>query len=274
MKNLKILCFTVAFTCILSVNNLFGQGAYVNINAGYSGCMSATNLDYFAFYNYTSAPNSTTLEQVYVSLGKGINIGGTFGYMFNENIGAELGVSYLLGSKFTAMDEYETGTTDYTLSSKMLRINPSLVIASGLDDINPYAEFGLVIGMGSVTYEVDENYDGDKSNTVIMLDGGLALGLSAAIGANFNINDNMSFFAEINMINMSYAPTKGEYTEATYNGTDELPDWTTSEKEIEFVDSYTYFNDNPPSDSEPSQELKQVLPFGSVGLNVGLRIAL
>lgn len=274
MKKIKFLSLITVFAWILDVNNVVGQGAYVNINAGYSAKMSSQNLIYFDFYNYTSTSNSSTSEQVYVSLGKGLNFGGAFGYMFNENIGAELGLSYLLGGKSTAkVDGNEGGgTSDATLSSNMLRINPSLVISSGLDGVNPYAKFGFVIGTGSVNYEYEINYDVNIYKEKKKMHGGLAMGLNAAIGAIFTLSENMSLFGEINMINMSYAPTKGEVTEATYNGADKLPDMTTSEKEIEFVDSYTHSYHNPPPNSEPRKELKQKLPFGSFGLNFGLRI--
>lgn len=272
MKNLKLLSLIATFTCILFVNNLFGQETYMKINAGYSVNMSSQNLEYFDFYNYTSGSNSNTNEQVFVSLGKGLNFDGTIGYMFNENIGAELRLSYLIGGKSTAKDDYDDGTTDYTISSNMLRANPSFVLSTGLKAINPYAKFGLIIGTGSVNYEFEDNEDGDIYKANIKMDGGLAVGLNAAIGVNYTFNDNMSLFGEINMINMSYAPDKGVYTEATYNGADELPDMTTREKEIDFVDSYTYNQNDPPPESEPRKELKQKLPFGSLGLNLGLRI--
>lgn len=269
MKN-YIQMFLMIFVGSLFASNLFAQGAYVNINAGYGFSMSSQNL--FYFYNSTEGSNSYTEEQVNVSLGKGLNLGGAFGYMFNENIGAELGISYLSGGKSKAKDTYTNGTTEYNFSSKMLRINPSLVIASGFEKINPYAKFGLIIGSGSIVYEYNDNYDGDIELVKIKLNGGIALGLSSGIGAMFNLSDKMSFYGELNMVNLSYAPTKGEVTEATYNGVDELPDFTTSEKEIEFVDRYTFDYDNDPADSQPSQELKQKLPFGSFGFNFGLRI--
>ena len=269
MKFLKLVM--IAAISLFAIN-LSAQETYININAGYGLGMSSQNLYYFDFYNYTSGSNSSTSEQVNVSLGKGLNVGGTFGFMFNKNIGAELGVSYLLGSKSNANDEYRGGKTDYTISAKMLRINPSIVIASGLDGINPYAKFGVIIGSGTVIYEYNDNDDGDIGIFKMKLNGGLAFGLNAGVGALFNLNDKMAFFGEINMVNMSYAPSKGEVTEATYNGTDALSDMTTSEKEIEFVDSYTYSSSNPPADSQPSKQLKQKLPFGSFGINFGLRI--
>jgi hypothetical protein len=236
--------------------------------------MSSQNPGFLDFYNYTGGQSSSTVEQVNVSLGKGLNFGGTIGFMFNENIGAELGISYLLGGKSEAKDSYPGGTTDYTISSKMLRINPSIVIAAGLDNINPYAKFGLLIGSGSIFYEENDNDDGDVYVMKMKLNGGMAMGLTSAIGATFSLSEKMSFFGEFNMVNLSYAPSKGEITKATYNGVDELPDMTTREKETEFVDSYTLSGENPFPNSQPRKELKQKMPFGSFGVNIGIKFSL
>ena len=73
---------------------------------------------------------------------------------------------------------------------------------------------------------------------------------------------------------MSYAPTKGEITDATFNDQDQLSEMTTNEKKVEFVDSYTYDENDFPEESEASKELKQKFPFGSGGVQLGLRISL
>ncbi len=270
LKKMKKLKLIMVFAISLFANNLFAQGSYVNINAGYGLSMSSQNLP--GFNNSTRGIHSSIDERVNVSLGKGLNVGGAFGYMFNKNIGAELGISYLLGGKTNTKHEDSGSKTDYTVSAKMLRINPSIVIASGLDGINPYAKFGFIIGSGSIMSEENENGGGDITIRKMKLNGGLAFGLNAGVGALFTLNDKMAFFGEINMVNMSYAPTKGEVTEATKNGADVLPGMTTREKETEFVDSYTDNGNNPPADSQPRKELKQKLPFGSFGINFGLRI--
>lgn len=251
-------------------SNLFAQKTYVDFHAGYGLGINAQNLNYFDFYNITESPNATTYEQVDVSLGKGLNLGGSFGYMFNEQMGLELGVSYLFGDASKAKHTEVDGATEYTLSSRMLRFNPSFVIASNFEKINPYAKFGFIMGFGSVMYETVDNDNGDIEVEKLKLNGGMALGLTSALGLRYNLNDKMAVYGEFNMINLSYAPTTGEVTEATSNGVNELPDMTTREKEIEFVDSYT--GDSP--DAQPRKELKQSLPFGSFGLNIGLRINL
>jgi hypothetical protein len=154
------------------------------------------------------------------------------------------------------------------VQNQMCRINPTIIIASGKTRFCPYAKFALVIGAGSVIYEIDDKEAGDIYHTKLKLNGGISLGLNAAVGTNFNIGHNTSLFSEINMYNMSYSPKKGEYVEATHNGID----ITSSQNEIEFVDSYTH-NSNSPTNSGLKQELKQKLPFGSVGLNVGLKFS-
>lgn len=278
MKSNYFKMMIIVFVICLFSNTLFAQGAYVKINAGYGINMSSSVTQKHSEVSTVSPYSySFTLEAVNYSLGKGLNFGGAFGYMFNKNIGAELGISYLLGATTKIINESDYGTNQYkaeqTMHSNMLRFIPSLVIVSGFEGINPYAKFGLLIGTGSVFMGNDRNMNRDISVEKWKYNGGVALGLNSALGAIFNINDNISLFGEIDMVNLSYAPTKGELTEATYNGVDNLPDMTTNEKEIEFVDSYTLNTDSPTIDSEPAKQTKFKMPYGSVGLNVGLKIS-
>ena len=61
---------------------------------------------------------------------------------------------------------------------------------------------------------------------------------------------------------------------ASYNGVDLLPSMTTKEKNIDYLDSYTSISGDPSPDSQPEQSLKQKFPYGSIGLNIGLKITL
>lgn len=270
MKKLKVFRgFLFVALCFFMANNSTAQGSYVNLNVGYAFPLSAGTME--DFYNYSHQENSSTYEQVCFSMGKGVNFGGTFGYMFNKHVGAELGLSYLLGSKVKFQDKYNESVTDISVASNMFRVIPSIVIAAGTENINPYAKFGVVIGVGSICMEYE--YSGSGGDIEILkstLNGGVAIGINSAVGAIFELSDKFSIFGELNAVNMSYAPTKGELTEATYNGVDNLADMTTQEKEIEFVDKYTYDYNNPPPDSEPRKELKHKFPYGSFGINVGV----
>jgi len=268
MKKLSI--FKVVLVSLLLTAgsvSVKSQGAYVSANLGFGFPMSSQDIE--GFMNETSGSNSTTREQIFMSFGKGLNFGGTFGYMFNKNVGAELGISYLMGGKTKATDDYSDGKTDYSFSGKMLRFVPAIVITAGSEGLNPYARFGFVIGKASLKQEFEDNDDGDITKGKLKYSGGMSFGVNAAVGAMFSLNDKMSFFAELNSVNMSYSPNKAEFTELTYNGTDMLPDLTTSMKEIEFVDEITT-SSTPSPDSEPHKELKQKMPFGSIGINFGV----
>lgn len=270
MRKFNLVNVVILFVLILATSRVYGQGGYLNINAGYGFQMSSGNLG--NFYNFSTTNSSNTYKQINLSLGKGFNFGGAIGYMFNKNIGSEIGISYLVGAKSKAQDIYVGGQTDYKLSARMLRINPSLVISSGYNLINPYAKIGLLIGSGSVFEELVDNDGGDLTEGKIKMNGGVALGANASLGVLCKLSKRFYFFGELNMVNMSYAPTKGKLTEATLNGVDILSDMTTSEKETDYVDSYTESQSNPQLDSQPTKSLKVKMPFGSVGAILGLRI--
>ncbi len=278
-KNYFKMLFLIFVINLLSAPLLFAQGAYLNINSGYATSMSSQNLSGFENSTYEFYSNSYSLkhEQIIFSFGKGLNFGADFGYMFNKNLGAEIGVSYLIGGNTISTLTQPNNSTEITVSSKMLRINPSLVITSGFEKINPYAKFGLILGSGYVILSSNQEisgFSGQQSNSEsIKLSGGIAIGLTSGIGALYKINDKLSFFGELNMINLSYGPTKGIKTDFRIDGVDMLPSLTTRQKETEYLDSFTETSSNSnPQDSEPSKKLKQKLPFGSFGLNLGLRV--
>jgi len=281
MKN-QILKVSVLLTMVLLfTNNLSAQQMYASINAGYGLKMGTQSM--FSDYNYnsTNGHSISTRKAIDVSFGKGFCFGAAFGYMLTKNIGGELNVSYLVGgktkSKFSSTT-VETGltttfrTSDESVSANMFRIIPTIVIAAGLEKFDPYAKLGLIIGMGSMKFENNVNDNGDVSVTKNKMYGGVALGLSSAMGVKYNINDMMSVFAELNMVSLSYAPKKGKTTEYKINGIDQLPTMTTNEKETKFVKETTSDSSSPILASEPSESTRQKWPFSSLGLNLGFRI--
>ncbi len=261
----------MAFGISLNANTFFSQGVYINSNVGYGFKMSSQNINYFDFSNSNRINNILTYEQINVSLGKGLNFGGAFGYMFNRNFGTELGISYLKGGKSISKDTFD-GQTDYgSLSSKMFRIIPSLILTYDCKKLNPYVKLGMIIGSGSILYEHNSNWSGNISSSKTILTGGLAFGLNSATGIIFKPGNKMSIFGEINMVNLSYSPSKAEIIELIFNNIDFLPDTGISGKQIEFVDKYTadasfYRRDLP------RKELTQKFPFGSISFCLGMRL--
>lgn len=270
-KQCKLLTLTLAILFVS--NNLWADtpNKYINFQAGYG--LGLGKLTTEELGNLTFDDNYFTYEQEAISFGQGFQFGADFGFMINNNIGIELGVSYLLGSESTL--EYNDIIFDYykknIIQSQMLRVMPSIIISSGLEKWNPYAKFGMVIGAGSIFGSSSMIEDDDLISEEIKLYGGVALGANAGLGVLFNLSSNTSFFGELNMVNLAYAPSKGERTKLRINGVDELPNLTTSEKEFEFVKSYSQDFNSPPLESDPRKLPQQNYPFGSIGINLGIR---
>lgn len=255
---------------------------YINVGGGYNLGIANQSL----LYNYESTNDIEKAENVKISLGKGLDFGLNLGYMFNSNLGIDLQCTYLLGDEATGESKstytfYNTKYYDYekiSIKSQMIRVNPSIIIASGFEKLDPYAKFGVILGFGSITCSyLGEDYINDQlQNKEVQewkLNGGMAFGLSSTLGLMYHISDLISVYGELNLVGMSYAPTKGVMTKYTVNGSDRLPNLTTDDKEIDFVDDITYDYNNPPSSAEPSKELKNYLPYSSIGLNIGVRFS-
>jgi hypothetical protein len=271
----------------------FSQGLYIDAGVGYSLPFNASteiisSSDFTSMYNFDLGESSYSdvNKNVPLSLGKGFNAGASVGYMFNKFVGAELQLNYLIGASTSAESSYtdtdiDNGmTTSYTekyttsLSSNMFRATPTLVVKTGFDKINPYAKLGVVLGFGSTTIEQESTGTGFDQTMKMEYTGGVAIGLNASVGVLFETEGMVSYFVEVNSVNMNHSYTTGEITEYKVNGMDELGSLSTSDKEVVFSDETTYSSDEEPNENEPSQALKTSLPFGSIGLNAGVRFNL
>lgn len=266
---MKRITFMLVVSISLMTNSMFAQGVYVSINTGYGFSASSENTGTTSYNNNGS--NVTTYSKEDYSFGKGLNFCGSIGYMFNKNIGAEIGYSYLTSDKTTLKSSFVNGTDVLDFSSSMSRITPSIVIYSGMSGINPYAKFGMIIGSGSITEK--DNYTQNPNNwlTTMKLNGGMAFGLTASVGAEYKLSGKLSLFGELAMVNMSYAPTKGEITAYTLNGINKMESLSTNQRLTDYVETYTLTDNQTTPETEPAKRLIQKFPFGSVGLNIGLK---
>lgn len=283
MKKLNVRVKKVAIVMFISLFSVAAYSQfYINVGGGYNLGIANQSL----LTNSESSGNILKIENIKVSLGKGLNFGLNIGYMFNNNLGIELQCSYLLSDETFGEDKsnytfFGTNYYDYvktSIKSNMFRINPSIIIAGGFEKLDPYAKFGVILGFGSIIYNgLMEEYENDqlqdRSIEEWKLNGGMAFGISSAVGLMYHISDLISVYGELDLIGMSYAPTKGVMTKYTINGADQLPNLETIDKEIDFIDDITYDFDNPPSSAEPDKQLKEYMPFSSIGLNIGVRFS-
>lgn len=264
-----------------------GKGFYFKINAGYN--FAVTNSQHgvgetpfaaspYPFYDGTvSGGSDVNWKTIDVNLGKGLNFGGTVGYMFNKQFGAEVAVDYLMGSKTEAKILGSGGSLNQTLSSRMIQIKPAFILSGGYSKINPYAKLGAIIGSGKITQGF-ELLVSDITEAEVEAKGGLAFGFHAGIGLNFGLTPKLSLFGELNMNNLSYAPEEGKLTKYDVNGVSQLP---TLDRDIK---EYVYTNQNPyvsiggssvtPDPNQPYRAPKTSYSYGTVGLNFGLKYSL
>ena len=249
---------------------------YVSINGCY-GLVSASNSQYASTTVYSGSPTTHESFNSTGSFGKGLQFGATVGYFFTENIGAELNVGYLIGEKITHTETDSRGLFQEEKSSaKMLRLTPSIKIQVGKKNIKPYMRFGLVIGLApNITISYLLNIPNAKNPLTEESDrtmsGGTSIGFSAGVGVKYKLNERIGVFGEFSLVSQAWAPKKAVFTKSIINGVDELPSLTISQKEVEYVDPYVQGISNP---NEPSKSLKTYMPFSSIGINVGLQIAI
>jgi Outer membrane protein beta-barrel domain len=275
MKNSKsiFILFSLFFSLITTAQS--DKGFYASINSGYNVGTGKANFFQamilgLANQNETSSTTSTT-ELVPITLGKGLNVEANLGYMFNKNIGFQLGANYLFGGKIKGSSTSYTGNYTYSeVSAKMIQIKPTLVFRAGYDKLNPYAKVGMVIGSGKITNTQDDKSGTDTSFLTMELDGGMPVGFHASLGTLYKLTDKLSLFGELNLVSLEYAPKKGVITELTENGIDVLPTLTVSEKEVDFIETFTDTG-APTNPNEPSKQAIVPFSFSSFGLNVGLQ---
>ncbi|HLP14002.1 MAG TPA: hypothetical protein VK177_18865, partial [Flavobacteriales bacterium] len=145
--------------------------------------------------NYSNMSDIVTYESKSVSLGEGLTSGIYAGYLIKHNIGLELGVNYLYGSKNVLYKETETDfeyleEDIYTISANSLRLIPTVRIKFGEKKLSTYIKTGLIFGVGTkaiLNEEYKEMSIGPSYEATYQIEftGGLSLGFHSAIGLNY-----------------------------------------------------------------------------------------
>lgn len=153
-----------------------GMGLFVRANIGYGfeGTPTVLGVD----------RDLERGENIYGSSAPGLMFGAGVGYMFNEYVGLELGMTYSLGkekfsevqtdhrplgiqaagAEFTLLTAYIF--QEYTHQSTQLRLIPAVVIRGGNGRLTPYAKVGMVI---PVVGKTKTSVAGKLSSTEISL---------------------------------------------------------------------------------------------------------
>jgi len=260
----KNLLLVVALFIATTMSAQFYAGLGLGYGMGASKRANGTKVD------------GTVETNIYGSYGQGFNTTLKLGFMFNDNMGVEMGVSYIFGASQTKDDHQ-----DYleTAKSNGLRLMPQLVYRL---DNGFYGRFGVIIPVMGKTVITAKDDKLQVAPGVFMVKetemethGSFSIGFAGAIGYNFALNDNMNLYGELEYIGLSIKSGSAEFTKYEVGGKDQLPNMTTGQKEYTFLDEVDHSSDNTFSNPkyDPKQAtvmLRQKAPFSSFGLNVGI----
>lgn len=253
LKSTKLVLLATILT--LFSGQLFAQSPYARLGAGYALGTATQTLG----TDYDSNNKGTVVNG---SLGAGVHINAALGYHFTENLAAELGFTYVLGSSIESKDVSTSQTNTQTLQGRSISFAPALVFSTGFEEtVAPYARVGALVALPSFTDE-RETTGAIQSTYKDRSYGGVAIGFTGALGLQYNISDNLAFFGELQFNALSYKPSKWEIEELTSDGIDILKDLPVSEGTYE-----DELDAKPATDKKSSYQT----PFSSIGFNIGLK---
>jgi hypothetical protein len=278
MKKIYLMVLAI---CMMA-GTLNAQKAYIRLGVGGGVGLKQYEGGTWADETHTSTSDNLVIKSM--GLGSGFNANLAFGFMFSKYVGVELGINEFIGlvNKIhgTSTNGGNDNSSDSKLSGMMLQIVPAIVITPGLEKLNPYARFGMSVGiLPSVVMKNNSTFTGGESfkatssaESNIKLYGGIALGFTAAGGIDFNLSEKLAFFGEFVFNGITYAPAKGKYTKYTVDGVDKLATMTTRDKEWTFEKKYDV--DEVIPEGSPAKQPKMSVNFSNVELNIGIKFKL
>jgi len=266
--------FVLSIATMLTVSGAMAQGPYLTLGAGYAG---GTSSELIGTNSNQTSLTSYTEDGIYGTYGSGIPIGLSFGYMFTENLGFELGFNYFMGNMVTSSTSKSFVGDDVTTSSKgyQIRVLPQLVVSTSSDNaLNLYSKFGLVLPVsGKTTFKTEGmTFNGVGTSSLLVegnSTGSFSMGFTGSFGTTFNLSDNLSIFGELQLINLRIKNATQTITKYEVAGNDILPLMDEEDVSTEYV---TTLNQDSNNDSnKPNKVIGSSTNYNSLGINVGIK---
>ncbi len=223
--------------CMLSSLYVNAQAFYIKGGLGYAFPQAGQSIDGNAYpYNGSVTKNANSTFTYNYKTGASFSAGfqGTVGagYMFNDHVGVELDfIGGLAPKKYTSsaynvpLDTAIQGNIiNKQYAKSFFLVAPQLVVQSGGTVWNVYARGGIVLPLYThIAQEVSfTNLPGNGAietqvNTYDLTTN-FSVGLTGAIGLEFNLNDNVSLWGELNMLSMSLNLKEQDLTGISVDG--------------------------------------------------------
>jgi len=283
--------FLILSSFLLISITSFSQGFYIRAGGGYG--LPAGTASIGEKYTYERVSTTVTTEKyseknVKASYGAGGDFNLGIGYRYNEVITFDLGIQYLLSKKYETYYKHSyTGSGPASLnnvitttSAKEILFDPSVIFKAGFWNGAPYAKFGIVLGVPTISKDESsfDNTDGTSAwQQTWKYNKGIAFGYLGAVGMNWKLSEKMDLFSEIDFVSMTYYAKEGNLTKYLTSNDgiiwkDYLPNTMVSQRQ------YVYKNSFDPSinndGTKPTVALKESTPFSSISLQFGIKYML
>ncbi|WP_343329823.1 outer membrane beta-barrel protein [Polaribacter staleyi] len=244
--------------------------------------------------------NTSGIENTYGSYGEGLNFQVRGTYFFTNKFGVDLALGYLRGADKTISEGYEFDnnenldtSVDINAIARARAFGAAFSMVYKFTD-NFYGRLGALVKVGgkteAVVYKKDVFSDGEaaffnlpsgsytETNYVEDYHGHFPLGVVAALGYEFNLNENLNLFVEAEYYGISLKRKDSEFQE--FNTDIVLPDGTVAVPGYKSLDNLpegyfkktTYVDELSHDDRENdgSKKLSQKVPYSSFGINFGI----
>jgi hypothetical protein len=136
-----------------------------------------------------------------------------------------------------------------------------------------YAGAGPSFGFAAKAKAVIDSDDGvDQEHSEAEITFKPGLGYHGVFGAEFSLSKNLSLIAEARGEQLTFTSKGARITVYTVNGTDQLSTFVTADREIEYVDDLSAYENSPYDPDVPTQELAFHLPADSIHGFIGIVI--
>ncbi|TXD81155.1 outer membrane beta-barrel protein [Subsaximicrobium wynnwilliamsii] len=251
---------------------------------GLTGIMQSTDV------TVNADGSSVNVKSLNGTVGAGIKLNLTAGYMFSPYIGAEMGFSYFHGDE-TMIGRLRSPevTSEENIYLRGVDLAPAIFLTPNFKKFNPYTRIGLIIPVaGQLNIEtMARQVNGGGQGTDLMIEAKsevksrFSVGYFGALGVTYPINDKLSLFGEIEIKNLSIESKTAEITEyrttAITNGQSQLvpgqqlADLPVYEKKFEFTDDFDQSTTTPPNQDAARKIPTQFVNASGTGINVGIR---
>lgn len=199
------------------------------------------------------------------SLGQGVYGMAFIGIPLKQVVSLEAGVVYN-----TMTTEYYSpnSLTKYGNSANMLRVALGLKVSHQLGQFQVAIKTGALTGVYEKVLVRSEGWGYKREE---LFSGGFTLGAYSSIQLDWNFSKNFGVFCQTMAIIQGWSPKQSEYKHYSYNGEDQLANFTVAEAKTEYMSEY---DENEYDPNKPSKQLKTIEPLGSLVFSIGIRYSL